>query len=644
MRRILTALLLVLYSSVLFSQSVTAPAVRSYDLSTANQDASGFVLSGFSPTATLLASVAFINPPIGTTFTLTTTGLTAASGFTLSGAKTTLVFTGTQTNINTALNTLKVSTGATAGNVQVSVSATINPTGFFYNGVNGHFYQPVPSGNTYTGARAASLLATFKGQKGYLVTITSANEDAFIFNNVPQSNIWFAATDEVTDGRWVIDAGPEKGTVMKTVNGQLYGNIPGVYNNWAGGEPNGSNHSEDYAVTKWNGSQWNDLSNDWTNPYVIEYGTWVNPSDQTFTEFYSANIINPIKVVTSKVNFYFGGGVNPAQWSIKSYTANGVTAVSATNGLGLGINGSVVNTTDYNKNKTDMVLQLSNIPSNTLSSLYANAITISDAFTAFQEVSNKGLSGTESGNVFSNGIQFINGDVDGNNTFDEKDSYKILQHVMGTSPIVSTWSESNIFRLIDKSVFDGITKGNWKTTNVPYGKTFPLVVPTNALSNDYVYNIVVGVKGDVNLSHTPTQNLTTTQSIGGMNRVVVNQIEVYISTELVGGKVFLTIKVNPLSQQLKGTQFKVHYDTSILKFDTTVFTTSGKPINFSTPINNYINIGSLIQTEFGTMDKNTEYILSFIPTQPITNTLGLVSVEGVDAVNQNGESLNIKSL
>ncbi len=36
---------------------------------------------------------------------------------------------------------------------------------------------------------------------------------------------------EVIDGRWVIDAGPEKGTLMKTQNGQTNGNIQGVYNN-----------------------------------------------------------------------------------------------------------------------------------------------------------------------------------------------------------------------------------------------------------------------------------------------------------------------------------------------------------------------------------------------------------------------------
>jgi hypothetical protein len=75
---------------------------------------------------------------------------------------------------------------------------------------------------------------------------------------VPQSQIWFALTDEAVEGQWRIDAGPEAGTLIKTANGQFTGNIAGQYNNWAGGEPNNAGN-EDYAVTKWNGSQWNDL-------------------------------------------------------------------------------------------------------------------------------------------------------------------------------------------------------------------------------------------------------------------------------------------------------------------------------------------------------------------------------------------------
>jgi hypothetical protein len=322
----LVTLLFLFISFLGFGQSVSAPDPIVFTQSTNGQDASGFVLSGFSTTATLLTSISLVTYPPGTTFYLTTTtGLTAASGFTLSGNKTRLVLTGTMENINIALNSLKVNTGANKGEVKLSVAATVNPTGYYYNGVNGHFYKPMASGATYANARANSLLTTFKGQTGYLVTITSADEDAFIYANVPQGNIWFALTDEVTEGRWIIDAGPEKGTLIKTSNGQLNGNIQGQYNNWAGGEPNNSGN-EDYAVTKWGGgSQWNDLPGtaSWVNPYVIEYGTWTNPDDATFTEFYTNSVSNSNgETLRVQFNFDFGNNVDETKFATKMYTTS----------------------------------------------------------------------------------------------------------------------------------------------------------------------------------------------------------------------------------------------------------------------------------------------------------------------------------
>ena len=645
MRKLLIVISILLCSSISIAQSITKPASKKFELNVSGQACSGFVLNGFTSTDILLASIGFINPPTGTTFNITTiAGLTPASGFTLTGNKGRLVFTGTMANINAALASLKINTGATAGNVQISVSATLNPTGFYYNPINGHFYKPVTTGATYTAARAASLLTTFKGQTGYLVTITSADENAFIFANVPQANIWFAATDEVTDGTWVIDAGPEKGTVMKTSNGQTAGNKPGVYNNWAGGEPNGYNHSEDYAVTNWGGaSTWNDLSNNWSNPYIIEYGTWTNPDSQTFTDFYSANVINPIDVPSSKVNFYFGGNINPAQWSVKSYTANGATPVSTTTGLTLGANGSVVNTSDFNKNKTDMVMYLSKLSATTLTNFYWSVLTVGDAYLAFQELADRGLSGTES-KAFTNGVQFLNGDIDGNNVFDEKDSYRILRHVIGSETlIVSTWSEDNLFRLIKKSTFDGITKANWATTNVPYKASYPL--PVDATINDYVYDIVVALKGDVNMSHTIAQNTQATASVNrSMNLIAPIDISTYVSSEIVDGKVVVSIKVNTLGQLLKGVQLKLNYDSDILKYENTEYITSGNPLNFSNDIGNFINFGSLIYNGTGLLKDNTEYKLIFTPKETITNTIGLTSIEGVDAINVGGTTLKIKNL
>ena len=135
MKKLVTLLFLILVVNLGFGQAVNAPDPKSFTVNTSAQDASGFSLSGFSSTSTLLASISLVNPPSGTTFYLgTTTGLTAASGFTLSGNKNRLVVTGTMADINTALASLKINTGTIKGDINISVAATVNPVGYFYNG------------------------------------------------------------------------------------------------------------------------------------------------------------------------------------------------------------------------------------------------------------------------------------------------------------------------------------------------------------------------------------------------------------------------------------------------------------------------------------------------------------------------------
>jgi hypothetical protein len=300
-------------------------------MNTAGQDASGFSLSGFNSTDILLCAIGLPQAPSGTTFYITnTTGLTASIGYTLTGNKTRLTFTGTQANINNALSSLKINTTATVGNVQISVSATVNPAGYYYLPTNGHFYRPISTGVFYSQAKINAANTTFKGQTGYLVTITSSDEDLFIYNNVPQTNIWFALTDSLTEGTWRIDDGPEKGTIVRigTTNQQ------GVYNNWAGGEPNNWGGNEDYAVTKWGGSQWNDLNFNYNNPYVIEYGTWTNPDDQTFTEFYSGSVIHSNgNTLRAQFTFNFGNNVDETKFKSKIITSTDDITYNTNNNL-----------------------------------------------------------------------------------------------------------------------------------------------------------------------------------------------------------------------------------------------------------------------------------------------------------------------
>jgi hypothetical protein len=756
MKHLLVTLFL-LTSFLGFGQSVSAPDSKSFIPSTSGQDASGFSLSGFNSTATILASISLVNPPTGTTFNLTTTtGLTAASGFTLSGNKTRLVVTGTMVNINTALESLKVNTGSVRGNVQLSVAATVNPTGFFYNGTNGHFYRPISTGNSYTGARAAALNTTFKGQQGYLVTITSADEDAFIFNNVPQGNIWFALTDELVEGQWRIDAGPEAGTLIKTSNGQTAGNIQGQYNNWAGGEPNNSGN-EDYAVTKWNGSQWNDLPNGFWNPYVIEYGTWTNPDDATFTEFYTNSVTHSNgEVLTARFNIDFGSNVDETKFLAKSYiytnnTWGGITnstkslsglgkvdltseldTLKITNGykatitpgevewslinpyetsrnghrlqiderefFGTGINLNQINSiklfdiydgpitpldfngwwkqwlvpgninlaskvaassfqnnirlqdgwyafrAEYTFTPNTMFkqhgIELSYINQTDLNTLYTNIVSVSDVYLAFKELSNTGLFGNQSGLEFGNGIQYMNADVDGNGVFDERDTYKLLRHLTGIEPLTQYSALTYLMKLYNKSEYDAITKSNWNTQFNYTRNLIPFSLNSGTLNN--TYNLSVTWVGDVNLSHSAqqTQSSVASMNVRTMSLPISNEINASIITELVGDSVFAYITIDPLQQELVGTQFKLNYDNSLLKFSSVSYKTKGSPTNYGTDKGDYINLGSLI-TDGGILDNTTEYKISFKPQTKLDNVLGLISVGFMDAVNKSGRTLKV---
>ena len=633
--------LLLLLPFIGFGQSVSAPDSKSFLLSTSGQDASGFVVNGFDTASTLLTSISLINPPAGTTFSLSRLdGLTPASGFTLTGNKTRLVVTGTPVNINTALANLKINTGSASGSIQISVAATINPTGYFYNGVNGHFYRPISTGNTYTGARTASEATTFKGQKGYLVTITSPDEDTFIYNNVPQSQIWFALTDEVTEGRWVIDAGPEKGTLIKTANGQFAGNISGQYNNWAGGEPNNSGN-EDYAVTKWNGTQWNDLPNHFYCPYVIEYGTWSNPDDQTFTEFYSNSTSHTVgNVFTVKFNFNFGGSLDETKFSTKMFhTPQGTTTplpITSNNYVPLNGLGKVDMTNDSDINKTGVRIAFAPYNTSALTALYDQIVTVSDVYIAFKEVANTGLLGNQTGNEFVSGLQYMNADVDSNSMFDEADCFKLLQHLTGTGQLVTTFDLASTMKIVDKSEVNLINKSNWNTFNNITRDNYPVTFTAGTLS--YNYNLNVSWKGDVNLSHTPAQTVAARFSTMSTSSVT-NEIQASILTEQVDGKVYATIKLDPLKQQVVGTQFKVNYDNTILTFEKAEV--KANATNFATNRGEYINLGSLVSDNTTVLDNTTEYKLTFKPNQTLDNILGLISVSNTDAVSKGGVQLKI---
>jgi hypothetical protein len=155
--------------------------------------------------------------------------------------------------------------------------------------------------------------------------------------------------------------------------------------------------------------------------------------------------------------------------------------------------------------------------------------------------------------------------------------------------------------------------------------------------------------GDVNLSHSAQQtvsgvasNSIRTMSLSTMSSPVSNQINAYLMGENVGGKLVVTITLDPLQQEVVGTQFNLNYDNTSLKFEKVEFTTKGTPTNFGTDRGTYVTLGSLITDASTTLDKTTEYKITFLPLIGLNGTLGLTSISNTDAVNKNGIQLKVK--
>jgi PKD repeat protein len=174
-----------------------------------------------------------------------------------------------------------------------------------------HFYRFIGSSGIYwttAKAQAESAAMKYHGLQGYLATITSAVENAFIQQKT-QGVGWIGASDAAVEGEWRWVTGPEglmdsgKGLLFWRGSGYQaktdpvnYGPVNGAYHNWnrwdvpyssslasTNWEPNNSG-DEDYAHITYfpnNPSEslkWNDLPNGGTSGdytpagYLIEFG------------------------------------------------------------------------------------------------------------------------------------------------------------------------------------------------------------------------------------------------------------------------------------------------------------------------------------------------------------------------------------
>ena len=310
--------------------SIVAPGSISFESVSATIAVSGVSLqqTGIAAGQEFFMGITLKDPATSASLTLgTTTGLTPSYGYTAGNFTnfTTVTFTGTQVNINAALATLQLATGNGSATSQIEVTATVNVVGLAYNSPTGHFYKGVASnGITYTAADTAAKASTYQGQRGYLATVTSSQEQDFVNSKVNAQNIWIGGTDTGLEGVWKWDpngGSPEAGKVFwraACTTSKTATTCPTATTYSASGakdtsdgldfeawcpinsaktEPNNADAGrggEHHLLTKWNsGTCWNDYNGangSGIGGYVIEYGN--NTTGAGFTGFSTAIIMS----------------------------------------------------------------------------------------------------------------------------------------------------------------------------------------------------------------------------------------------------------------------------------------------------------------------------------------------------------------
>ena len=189
-----------------------------------------------------------------------------------------------------------------------------------YNPDNGHFYEFVASpGITWSDAVTAASGRNLYGKEGYLATITSASENAFVTDKV-QGLGWIGGKDitwggvRTGDWRWV--TGPEGladgGSGTQFYTGYATGeNNTVTYDNWWSGEPNNGDSIEYvvhifgpvntmpgwavYHPTPARPGQWNDWpgSENSAAGYVVEYGEMAGDLSSTLITSKTIDIQEP---------------------------------------------------------------------------------------------------------------------------------------------------------------------------------------------------------------------------------------------------------------------------------------------------------------------------------------------------------------
>ena len=280
-----------------------------------------------------------------------------------------------------------------------------------------------------------------------------------------------------------------------------------------------------------------------------------------------------------------------------------------------------------------------------------NIITVSDAYKAFLGISQVDITGVPTyftRPVLQKNIGLITKDK---GTFSESDSYYMFAYVMGIDVKDKAWvplsTNGGLYKwhagLLNQSWLDGTPTYKTKVTapiqyvDMVYAwggdldwshSSDPSEIASRVASNNYS-NSVNGETATIKSMSVSAMSYTPT----------VEKATLSLNSTITNGKVVLTGTLT--KEGLAGLQVIMQYDNSKLVFDNIAFDAGPNVTNFTTNVDGRLTFGSMDQLKTARIKTGTPYKLTFTPKETITNTAGLFYTVLADAVDGNGNKINL---
>jgi hypothetical protein len=282
-----------------------------------------------------------------------------------------------------------------------------------------------------------------------------------------------------------------------------------------------------------------------------------------------------------------------------------------------------------------------------------NIVTVSDAYKAFLGHSQTDISGNSTFFTYPNLEKNVGNITKNDNIFNESDSYFMFAHVIGQDVSANAMIPSSTSTSVKWN--SGLLNQSW-LNGVPVHK---VIIDSPIKTVDAVF----AWGGDLDWSHSSSpaeiasrissgnySNSVNPNSRIGLNTSMSTQTMSYktealetarlsVSSALNGDKVILTTNLS--KEGLTGLQVIMNYDASKLSLDNVVFDAGSTVTNFSTHEGNRLTFGSIDQLKTARIKTGTPYRLVFTPKVPLTNTAGLFFFVLSDAVDANGNKINL---